>query len=113
MEVPALETIIGLLEFCLRSIAQPIPGRYHRFFDHHHLRFDQAQGRAQFLAEVNKIFGNNGVPLAFDEDGTMKTAGLPSARRGVPGENFDTGDGDLDPLLEAFGECPKVPTKSA
>ena len=53
--------ILDFIEFVQAAVAKPIPGKYHDFFSHHHLTFDQEAGQEEFRATVNRIFARNGV----------------------------------------------------
>jgi hypothetical protein len=53
--------ILDFVEFVYASVAKPIPGRLHDFFNHHHFTFDQQSGQEEFRATVNRIFARNGV----------------------------------------------------
>jgi hypothetical protein len=37
--------VLDSVEFVYAAVAQPIPGKYHDYFNHHHLMFDQASGQ--------------------------------------------------------------------
>jgi hypothetical protein len=99
---PPTLLMLDFIEYIHAAVAKPIPGKYHEFFSHHHLTFDEDAGRDEFRALVNRLFSRNG--LAFE----MLTSGrivrvLPL----VIGEelqrtSFNTGDRTLDLLLE---EC--------
>ena len=39
--------ILDFIEFVYASVAKPNPGKYHDFFSHHHLSFDQQVGQPQ------------------------------------------------------------------
>ncbi len=94
--------ILDFIEFVYASVAKPIPGKYHEFFSHHHLSFDQRVGQEEFRATVNRIFARNGV--AFE---MLSTGRLVRVLPLVLGDDlrrtdFNTGDRTLDNMLE---EC--------
>ena len=94
--------ILDFIEFVYASVAKPIPGKYHEFFSHHHLSFDQRVGQEEFRATVNRIFARNGV--AFE---MLSTGSLVRVLPLVLGDDlrrtdFNTGDRTLDNMLE---EC--------
>lgn len=45
--------ILDFIEFVRAAAAKPIPGKYHDFFSHHHLTFDQEAGQEEFRSTVN------------------------------------------------------------
>lgn len=94
--------ILDFIEFVYASVAKAIPGKYHDFFSHHHLSFDQQVGQEEFRATVNRIFARNGVAFEMLSTGRLVRV-LPlvlgdDLRRTV----FNTGDRTLDNMLE---EC--------
>ena len=94
--------ILDFVEFVYASVAKPNPGKYHDFFSHHHLSFDQQVGQEEFRATVNRIFARNGVAFEMLSTGRLVRV-LPlvlgdDLRRTV----FNTGDRTLDNMLE---EC--------
>lgn len=55
--IPEPTTIMDLIEFCNPHVALPTrTGRYHDFFSHYHLLFDEAQGREFLRSDINGIF---------------------------------------------------------
>lgn len=94
--------VLDFIEFVYAALAKPIPGKYHDFFSHHHLTFDQQAGQDEFRATINRIFARNG--LAFEMLGTGRIVRVLPL---VLGEElrrtaFDTGDRTLDNMLD---EC--------
>jgi hypothetical protein len=61
LEVPSTFEVLDLIEFAYEKIAEPRHGDFHGFFGHYHLGFTQAEGRASFREEVNRIFVRNGI----------------------------------------------------
>lgn len=53
--------ILDFIEFVHAAVAKPILGKYHDFFSHYHLTFDQPAGQDEFRATVNRIFARNGL----------------------------------------------------
>lgn len=97
---PATLVALDFVEFTWRKVAQPIVGRHHDFFQHHHLTFDIEAGRTSFRADVNRILARNGLAYELGSDGQVKRL-LPA----VLGEMltrtyFRTGDRTLDVMLE-------------
>jgi hypothetical protein len=97
---PTTYEILDLIEFSYEKIAKPIPGGHHSFFDHHHLSFDQAEGRTAFREEVNKIFERNGIAFELKETGQIERLAPEGLREVLSQAVFNTGDEVLDELLE-------------
>jgi len=94
--------ILDFIEFVYASIAKPIPGKHHDYFNHHHLTFDQQAGQEEFRATINRFFARNGI--AFE---MLLTGRIIRVLPVVLGEElkravFRTGDITLDNMLE---EC--------
>lgn len=94
--------VLDFIEFVHASVAKPISGKYHDYFSHHHLTFDQEAGQEDFRMTVNRIFARNGVAFEMLPQGRIERV-LPA----VLGEElkralFTTGDRTLDNMLE---EC--------
>ena len=53
--------VLDFIEFVHASVAKPIPGKHHDYFNHHHLTFDQEVGQEEFRVTANCIFARNGV----------------------------------------------------
>lgn len=100
-EVPVPAAIMDLLEFCYLHVAAPIQGGHHSFFDHHHLSFDQGRGQAEFRNEVNRLLARNRLAYQMDESGLAVRRGPPVLHEHLAAARFDTGDTELDAMLEA------------
>jgi hypothetical protein len=97
---PATLIALDLVEFVWRTVAQPIVGKNHEFFQHHHLTFDVEVGRAAFRADVNRILARNGIAYELDGDGEVKRA-LPAVLgEALTRTYFRTRDRTLDAMLE-------------
>jgi len=99
---PDTALILDLLEFVHVSVAKPIPGKHHTYFDHHHLTFDQESGQDAFRTTINRLFARNGLAYDMSSSGRIVRI-LPTViddelRR----TTFNSGDRLLDVLLE---EC--------
>lgn len=99
---PETLLILDFIEFVHDAVAKPMPGKYHDFFRHHHLSFDQQAGQDEFRATVNRIFLRNGVAFEMLSTGRIIRV-LPlvlgdALRRTA----FNTGDRTLDNMLD---EC--------
>ena len=91
---------LDLLEFCARAVARPIEGGYHSFFDHHHLDYDREAGLAEFVDDVNRLFGRNGIAFELSDEGDARRLVAPGLREVLREAEFNTGDADTDRLLE-------------
>lgn len=97
---PATLTALDFVEFVWHSVAHPIVGKHHDFFQHHHLTFDVETGRASFRADVNRILARNGMAYELGKDGQIKRI-LPAVLgEALSRTYFRTGDRTLDVMLE-------------
>lgn len=94
--------VLDFLEFVYASVAQPIPGKYHDYFNHHHLTFDQAAGQEEFRKTVNRILARNGVAFEMLPTGRIVRLLPPVIGDDLTRTTFRTGDRTLDNMLE---EC--------
>jgi hypothetical protein len=97
---PPTQLVLDFIEFVYRSIAKPVPVKYHDYYHHHHLSFDVDAGQEEFREDVNRIFARNGVAFEMRSNGHIVRV-LPV----VIGDElrhifFQTGDRTLDVLLE-------------
>jgi len=101
-DLPAPKTmeIFDLIEFAHEKIAEPHPTGHHGFYDHDHLRFDRADGRAKFRAEINRIFERNGIAFELRDTGRVERLAPEGLREALSQAVFNTGDNVLDELLE-------------
>jgi hypothetical protein len=70
--VPETPTILDLLEFVAASIAAPVEGYYHSYFQHHHLSFDREEGLRRFVEDVESVFRRNGIAYELTEQGIAR-----------------------------------------
>ncbi len=91
---------LDLIQFSYQSIATPIQGSYHGFFQHHHLTFDADSGREEFRARVNSILARNGIAYELKEDGTIERLLSPVLREALSNTVFRTRDKTLNQMLE-------------
>lgn len=94
--------ILDFIEFVHALVAKPIPGKYHDFFNHHHLTFDQELGQEDFRATVNRIFARNGVAFEMLPAGRIVRLLPPVLGEGLKRTVVNTGDRMLDNMLD---EC--------
>ena len=96
---PSNPEIFDLLEFGYEHVALPRAYGHHGFFRHDHLTYDAEAGRDRFAHDVNRIFERQG--LAFELRGGEIVRLAPSGlQEALAMAVFDTGDADLDRLLE-------------
>lgn len=99
---PHTFVILDFLEFVHAIAAKPTPGKYHDFFSHHHLSFDQSAGQDDFRASVNRIFARNGVAYEMLSSGRILRVLPPILGEELGRTAFCSGDRTLDNMLE---EC--------
>jgi len=99
-QVPETPVILDLLEFCARSVGEPIQGSYHSFFGHHHLAWDHATGLEGFVRDVNLLFRRNAVAYALEPDGSARRLLAAPIADTLAWTIFHTGDDETDRLLE-------------
>jgi hypothetical protein len=99
-EPPTTMQVLDLIEFAYDKIAEPRRGSYHDFFDHYHLGFDRAEGRARFRAEINRIFERNGIAFELRDTGRIERIAPEGLRDALSQAVFNTEDNALDELLE-------------
>jgi hypothetical protein len=100
LEVPSTFEVLDLIEFAYEKIAEPRHGDFHGFFGHYHLGFTQAEGRASFREEVNRIFVRNGIAYELEDRGEVTRIAPEGLREPLAVAIFRTGDPALDDLLE-------------
>lgn len=96
---PDTLVVLDLIQFCYQVVAKPIPCRYHEYFGHSHLRFDEAEGKEEFLSKVNKIFERNGIAFTLNGDGSIERIVSPVIQEALS-THFCTGDSLLDEMLD-------------
>lgn len=94
--------ILDFVEFVYASVAKPVPGKHHDFFNHHHFTFDQPAGQEEFRATVNRIFSRNGVAFEMLSTGRIVRVLPPVLGEELKRTIFRTGDRTLDNMLD---EC--------
>lgn len=94
--------ILDFIEFVHATVAKPTPGKYHEYFSHHHLSFDQPAGQDDFRASVNRMFARNGVAYEMLSTGRIVRVLPPVLGEELRRTAFNSGDRTLDNMLE---EC--------
>ena len=99
-ELPTTFEVLDLIEFAYEKIAKPVQGSYHPFYRHYHLSFVEDEGKANFRAEINKIFERNGIGYELTELGQVERIAPEVLREGLAEGLFQTEDATLNELLE-------------
>jgi hypothetical protein len=97
---PPTATILDVVQFCYRHVAEPIQLGIHPYFGHSHLSFDRPMGQASYLTRVNHIFARNGIAFELLPSGAVERLAPPVLRERLRSAIFRTGDRTLDDLLE-------------
>lgn len=92
--------ILDFIEFCYRNIAKPIERNYHDYYKHHHLEFDEIEGKNAFRNDINRIFSRGGLAYELDNEGKIQRLIDPVLRESFTLAVFKTGDLKLDEMLE-------------
>lgn len=98
-DVPETPTILDLVEFVYRHVAEPIEGVYHSYFQHHHLSFNEPGGKSKFCDDVNRLFARQGLAYELSDTGLISRVGNTPTELGLKHAEFRTGDEALDGLL--------------
>lgn len=98
----APDTLLALdfVEFCHRTLAKPIQGSFHSFFRHHHLSFDEVEGKQVFRDDINRIFARNNLAFELRPNGRVVRLAPALLREALSAARFRTGDTTLDGMLE-------------
>jgi catechol 2,3-dioxygenase-like lactoylglutathione lyase family enzyme len=99
-QMPTTLEVLDLIEFSYEKIAEARRGTFHDFFGHYHLGFAQAEGRAAFREEINRIFERNGIAYEVEDRGEVVRIAPEGLREALASAVFRTGDNILDELLE-------------
>jgi hypothetical protein len=97
---PSTLLILDFVEFVHAMAAKPIPGKYHDFFNHYHLTFDQQAGQDEFRATVNRYFARNGVAFEMLSTGRIVRVLPPVIDVALRRTTFASGDRTLDVMLD-------------
>lgn len=99
--LPSTPAILDLIEFCYEHVSEPIKGDFHSYWRHYHLTFDVTIGQNKFKDSINRIFRRNGIAYELSDDGQIIRLGPEVLREALTTATFNTGDTDLDNLLNA------------
>ena len=100
-EVPVAAVAMDLIEFAWSHVtfAREEESRWHSYFDHYHLAFDQAAGRRRLRDEIGGLFARHGLAYALGTDGRISRTPPPGMDTQLRRLVIDTGDVTLDRLL--------------
>jgi hypothetical protein len=94
------DTIFDLVELVGRFVALPTEGSNHGFYGHHALSFDRRAGAKRYRDDVNEILARGGAAFEMLKDLTIAHLGPAELRGALSALNPDTGDRELDKLIE-------------
>ncbi len=100
---PTDPELFDLLEFSYEHIALPDPYGHHAYFRHDHLSYDAVAGRERFAHDVNRLFERQGIAFEL-RDGEIIRLAPTGLQEALATSVFQTGDADLDRLLETARE---------
>jgi hypothetical protein len=102
-ELPSPSAIMDLLEFAFDKIATPTRTSSHVYFYEPHAHFEEfnvSDARTLFRDEVNTLLSRNGLAYEMQDGGDIVRLGPSGLREQLERTLFDTGDGDLNRILE-------------
>lgn len=100
-EKPSTLVILDLIYFCYLHVAKPTKRVRHSHYDHDHiLKFDEDAGKTEFCQNINRVLARNGIAYELQPDGHIDRLGPPVLRELITSLVFQTGDPNLDGLLE-------------
>lgn len=97
--VPGTIDVLDLIQFCHNHIAKPIP-EWDDNTGKSCTRYDTAVGQSEFRDKINLIFSRNDLAYELKEDGSIIRLGPPVLREKLIQSQFDTGESELDRMLE-------------
>lgn len=99
--VPYTLPILDLIEFCYQHVAIPEQGNYHSYWGHYHIfDFDRDNGKEDFRNYINLLFSRNQLAFVLQENGQIERLAPPILDEVIHSVRFDTGDEQLDKMLE-------------
>jgi len=99
--VPPTLAVLDLLEFMHRHACEASEGKYHSFYDHHHLRFDREAGQQELRKSANRLLTRAGSIYELKVDGQVTRLVPEVVAAGLRHELPATRDAEFDHLLEA------------
>ena len=92
---------MDMIEFCWNSVGKPIRLNYHSYYSHHHLRYDEYEGKVVFRESINRIFQSNGLAYTLTDEGQIERLLPTEIDTALRQPDFQTGDSELDEMLVA------------
>ena len=101
-ELPSTAAILDVIEFCHKTVAEPLGTTIHSYLGHPHLlTFNDQNGQIEFRSEINLILERNGLAFSLTHQGTIERILPPVLEEALSDTVFDSGDQKLDRLLES------------
>ena len=94
------ETLLDLVEFIGRYVAEPREGSRHGYYDHHALTFDRAAGAQKYRDDVNELLSRGGAAYTMVGNLTVEQVVPVEFRAALSALNPATGDPLLDAQIE-------------
>jgi hypothetical protein len=91
--------VLNLIEFCHRNVAKPISTGNGSCYAHNHYVYDREEGQEEFRKHINELFKRHGLAYELKENGQVIRL-IPFAFQESLQPIFNTGDNDLDKMLE-------------
>ncbi len=103
--VPDTLRALDTVEFFYRLVSEPRERIRHDYFAHEHfIGFNSHRARSEYITDVNRILRRNRHPYELQTDGRIARL-APSVLREMLSQGvFNTGDAELDGLLETARE---------
>lgn len=100
--LPGTLAALDGVQFFFRYVSEPMFRKVHDYFAHEHLtRFNEYRAQESYRAEVNRLFRRNRHPYELGANGKVTRIGPPVLRETLRATTFQTGDSELDALLES------------
>ncbi len=99
--VPTTPAILDIIEFCHWAVGKPCELDYHKFLGHSHFHFEVEEGQAAFRDDINRILARNELAYELGHDGSIVRLAPVVLRDALKSAVFQTGDAELDLLLES------------
>lgn len=100
--LPSTLAALDAVEFFRRYVSEPRLRNPHSHFAHEHLRdFDPYSAQGRYHDTVNRLFRRNRHPYEIRGDGEVHRVGPPVLQEILSGAVFQTGDPDLDGMLNS------------
>ena len=98
---PNALAVLNVIEYVRQHIARPTIIGDHKYYGHNHLGFYGQAGKEEFQAEINDLFKRYGLAYQLTDDGVVIRLAPEEIRENLVDAVFQTGDKDLDGLLNA------------